>query len=150
MRYAPAIVLLCLALLIGSAYAQPAARQHLPVVRTAPAASICDGAAPIHAGDTGDLDAIRDADGRYIVAYQDRAHGSVVHVAEHVGAALDELPAPALARAVPQFSPDGPKQGSVALVAGPPGGRSRVYYTQRTPEDAARNEGPYGIWCEEF
>jgi hypothetical protein len=39
----------------------------------------------------------------------------------------------------------------VALVASAgPGQRSRLYYTQRTPEDAAANSGPYAIWCMEF
>jgi hypothetical protein len=155
MRYAVAIPLIVVAFLLGSATAQPAplSAQFVPVIRNGQVvATVCDGTAPILAQDTGSLSAIRDADGRYLIAYQDRAHGSVAHVAQHVGASLDEVTAPALRAALmPQFSPSGIKQGSLALVSSQiPGGKSRLYYTQRTPEDEARNAGPYGIWCMEF
>lgn len=128
-------------------------QSHLPVVFGAPlaAVTVCDGKAPIHNRDTGDLDAILTLDGRFILAYQDRASGSLVHVVEHIGAGVVEVTGPpvlGLADAVPQFSPSGPKQGSVALVA-MAGGKNRLYYTQRE-EDETPNEGPYGIWCVEF
>jgi len=89
------------------------------------------------------------SDGRYLVAYQDRAHGSRAHVAQHVGDHLVEVAAPPvlLAAVSPQFSPDGAKQGALALVPGAPGGKSRLYYTQRKADDPT---GPYGLWCLEF
>lgn len=139
-----------LAFLIGHAAAQPApAVAYFPLVRNGQLpATVCDGSAPILDQDTGSLSAMRDADGRYIVAYQDRAHGSRAHVAEHVGAALVEVAAPTVAAIVPAFSPDGVKQGSLALVpSAGMGQRSRLYYTQRKPND---DTGPYGVWCMEF
>lgn len=143
---------LVLAFLIGHAAAQPAPAAHLPVVRNgAQPATICDGSAPILDQDTGSLSAMRDADGRYIIAYQDRAHGSRAHVAQHVGGALVEVAAPTLAGIAPAFSPSGEKQGSLALVpSAGMGQRSRLYYTQRKPEDELQNSGPYGVWCMEF
>lgn len=135
---------------LGVVLAASSPRLFLPtVVNGAVPASICDGAAPILDQDTGSLSAMRDATGRYIVAYQDRAHGSLVHVAQHVGGGLEELAAPpALLDAAPTFSPIGPKQGSIALVAGAtPNDKSRLYYTQRKIGDST---GPYGVWCMEF
>lgn len=136
--------------LIAQTQAVTTARAHLPTIRNGVVvATICDGSAPILDQDTGSLSAIRDADGRYIVAYQDRAHGSLAHVAQHVGAGLEEVTAPPIVlAAMPAFSPDGVKQGSLALVpSNVPGGMSRLYYTQRKPND---DTGPYGIWCLEF
>lgn len=130
--------------------AGPGSRLLFPVVANgAPVATTCDGSAPLLDQDTGSLSAIRDADGRYIVAYQDRAHGSLAHVARHVGDHLEELAAPPLLlAAMPSFSPTGAKQGSLALVpSATPGGKSRLYYTQRKAGDT---EGPYGVWCMEF
>ena len=137
------------ALLLGPALAATPARVSLPIAAYASQpVSVCDGSAPILDQDTGSLSAIRDADGRYIVAYQDRAHGSVAHVAQHIGSHLEELAAPAPALAAPAFSPDGVKQGSLALVpSATPGGTSRHYYTQRKAGDETE---PYGIWCMEF
>lgn len=121
---------------------------HLPLVANGPS-TVCDGSAPLLDQDTGNLSAMRDADGRYIVAYQDRAHGSLAHIAQHVGDHLEEVTAPApLAPVAPAFSPSGVKQGSLALVpSAAPGGKSRLYYTQRKAGDET---GPYGIWCLEF
>lgn len=141
-----AIVVIGAARVLGA----PASRLLFPrVANGAPAPTICDGSAPILDQDTGSLSAIRDAEGRYIVAYQDRAHGGLAHVAQHVGATLAELSAPPIVLAVaPAFSPDGVKQGSLALVPGAtPNDKSRLYYTQRKADDAT---GPYGIWCMEF
>ena len=142
------VPLLLLAFLLGSASAATTARLLLPIVANgAPQATICDGKAPLLDQDTGNLSAMRDADGRYIVAYQDRAHGSLAHVAQHVGDHLIEVAAPPAA-IVPAFSPDGVKQGSLALVpSSAPGTKSRLYYTQRKEGDTT---GPYGIWCVEF
>lgn len=118
------------------------------VANGAPVATICDGSAPLLDQDTGSLSAIRDADGRYIIAYQDRAHGSRAVVAQHIGDHLADLAAPALLSIAPTFSPSGVKQGSLALVpSATPGGRNRLYYTQRKLGDET---GPYGIWCMEF
>lgn len=123
---------------------------YLPAVQSAPVATTCDGKAPLLDQDTGDLDVVLDTFGRFLVAYQDRAHGSRIKVDQHIGAGLTPLPALVALSivAAPSFSPDGPKQGSVALVA-LPGGRTRMYYTQRKLDDTP-NEGPYGIWCLEF
>lgn len=112
-------------------------------------ATVCDASAPLLDQDTGSLSAIRDADGRYIIAYQDRAHGGRAHVVEHVGAHLEELDKPPpLAHSDPSFSPPGIKQGSLALVpSAAPNGKSRLYFTQRKAGDVT---GPYGIWCLEF
>lgn len=141
-------------IVFGGTLAQSApAPQHIPAIRNGQVvATVCDGSAPILEQDTGALSAVRDADGRYIVAAQLRSDGSRAHVMQHVGAGLEELPgSPMLLAVVPAFSPPGAKQGSLALVPSHvPGGKSRLYYTQRTPEDAAANEGPYSIWCLEF
>lgn len=125
---------------------------HIPIATGAPMAvvTVCNGSSPILDQDTGDLDAMLSYDGKFIIAYQDRAHGSIVHVAQHVGSGLQELASPVvvgvLSSSVPQFSPSGPKQGSVALVP-VSGGKNRLYYTQRKLDDTT---GPYGIWCLEF
>ena len=128
-------------------------RQLMPFVAAAPVATQCDGHKPLLDQDTGLISAGLASDGRYIVAYQDRAHGSRAHVAQHVGDHLVEVadvPAGTVfGSAGPQFSPDGPKQGALALVMGAVGQRNRLYYTQRTI-DADPNDGPYGLWCMEF
>lgn len=131
------------------AYAALAPRQLLPFAAYASQlATTCDGSAPLLDQDTGSLSATRDADGRYIVAYQDRAHGSRAIVAQHVGDHLEDLAAPPALAAAPLFSPSGAKQGSLALVpSATPGGKSRLYYTQRKLGDT---DGPYGVWCMEF
>jgi hypothetical protein len=152
------IVLLALLLsfaagtLTPALFAAPAPVSYLPIVQRAVESSICNPSAPLLDQDTGWLSAILDASGRYVLAYQDRAHGSRAHIAQHVGDHLIELAAPALVTAdqtspAPAFSPDGPKQGSLALVPGAPGQKNRLYYTQRKPDDTT---GPYGIWCLEF
>ena len=145
-----AVLLVLWIVALGAVSSASQSRSLLPVVYGSPLAvsTLCDGKAPIHDRDTGDLDAVLTTDGRFILAYQDRAGGSLVHVAEHIGAGIEEVPGPvalALASAVsvPQFSPSGPKQGSVALVT-MAGGKNRLYYTQRKPGDET---GPYGIWC---
>lgn len=145
-----ALLLATIAFSLGLALAAQPHTLIVPlIVQGQPVATVCDGSAPILDQDTGSLAATRDADGRFIVAYQDRAHGSLAHVAQHVGATLEEVAAPAvLAAALPSFSPDGAKQGSLALVpSNMLGGKSRLYYTQRKAGDST---GPYGIWCMEF
>ena len=131
------------------AHADPATRQLLPFAAYASqGATTCDGSAPILDQDTGSLSAMRDADGRYIIAYQDRAHGSRAVVAQHVGDHLEDLAAPVSLADAPLLSPSGVKQGSLALVpSSTPGGKSRLYYTQRKLGD---DTGPYGVWCMEF
>lgn len=126
----------------------------LPVVQGTPFAvpTTCDASAPILDQDTGALSAEMDIAGRFIIAYQDRAHGSLIHVAQHVGAGLVDLPGPTQAVSAvvgsgsPSFSPPGPKQGPMSLVS-MGNGKSRMYYTQRKSGDET---GPYGIWCLEF
>lgn len=127
---------------------------HMPIVNGVPlaVATVCDSSKPLLDQDTGALDAVLSQDGKFIIAYQDRAHGSLVHVVQHVGSGFQELPDPVMLDAVsaidisPQFSPPGPKQGSVALVS-MAGGKNRLYYTQRKIGDST---GPYGIWCIDF
>ncbi len=137
----------------GGAFAAPAPVAYLPTVRSAPPATVCDGKAPILDQDTGSLSAGLDPAGNYIIAYQDRAHGGRGVVAQHIGAHLVGLPAPALAvvdlvTGSPQFSPpDSAKVGSVALVLNGP--KPRLYYTSRAL-DADPNIGPYALWCMEF
>src|SRR5262245_60276979 len=97
-RYITALLYkaLCVALIVlfvaqlGVSWATNTSRTFLPTV-TNGAATVCDGSAPLLDQDTGDLSAMRDADGRYIVAYQDRAHGDLAHIAEHVGNHLTDL-----------------------------------------------------------
>lgn len=132
-------------------FAAPVPDVRLPIIVRAVEASVCNPSAPILDQDTGTLSAMLTPEGRYIVAYQDRAHGSLAHIAQHVGDHLVELDAPPLAVAEPpnvepSFSPDGPKQGSLALVPGAPG-QSRLYYTQRAIGDTT---GPYALWCLGF
>lgn len=125
---------------------------HLPIVRSAPVATVCDGRRPLLDQDTGALSAGLTSDGRYIIAYQDRSHGSQAHVVQHVGDHFVEvalLPGAARFVPMPSFSPDGAKQGALALVMGLPGQRNRLYYTQRVADEDP-NVGPYGIWCMEF
>lgn len=124
----------------------------LPIARSAPPATVCNPSAPLLDQDTGSLSAGLDADGNYIIAYQDRAHGGRGVVAQHIGAGLVGLPAPALPLDVlpaPSFSPpDSVKVGAVALVLNTT--PRRLYFTQRNPYDADPSVGPYGIWCMEF
>lgn len=149
-RLSPALTIALLGMfLLGMRLSEPM-RQLLPFAAYAASGpqTMCDGSAPLLDQDTGSLSAMRDADGRYIIAYQDRAHGSLAHVAQHVGDHLEELPAPISNLAAPAFSPTGVKQGSLALVpSSVPSGKSRLYYTQRMFGDET---GPYGIWCMEF
>lgn len=151
----PALLLIALGwnLALGaSAYVQ-----HLPRIANGQAlpqsATICDGAAPLLNQDTGDLDVTLDANGRFLVARQDRSDGSRIKIDQHIGASLQALPVPVAivvaADIAPAFSPSGQKHGSVALVP-LDSGRTRVYYTRRTPENEALNSGPYGVWCLEF
>ena len=142
------IPLLLVALGWNLALALSAATLYLPIARSAPPASICDPSVPLLDQDTGSLSAGLDATGRYIIAYQDRAHGSRAHVVAHVGTHLEELPTPPLASltALAPFSPDGAKQGSLALVL-TPSGANRLYYTQRKAGDLT---GPYALWCLDF
>ena len=144
--------LFVLAFVVG-AYARAAASESrilLPAVFQSPAASICDGS-PLSSTDVGALSAMRDADGEYIIAIQDRYDGSQAHVMRHVDHHLEELAAPALAfvRPVsPPFSPPGVKQGALALVPNAAQGqKSRLYYTER---DAGDTSGPYKVRCLEF
>lgn len=141
------LILFGVALNILVVRAQPApAPQYLPAIRVEGQAdtTVCDAKAPLLDEDTGSLSAIRDADGRYIIAAQLRSHGSRVYVFQHVGAGLADLAAPF---GPPSLSPPGPKQGSVALVpSAAPGGKSRLYFTQRALGDT---DGPYSIWCME-
>ena len=155
-RHIPIRLLAVLALLCtltGAAIGATLHSSYLPVVQSAPVATRCDASAPLLDQDTGLISAGQTSDGRYIVAYQDRAHGSRAHVAQHVGDHLVEV-ADVPASTVfgdpgPQFSPPGPKQGALALVMGLPGQRNRLYYTQRK-EDDTPSEGAYGVWCLEF
>ena len=144
-----------IAFLLGGAFGIAAAAVQQPrllfpiIANGEPVATVCSPSGTLLLDqDTGSLSAMRDAEGRYIVAYQDRAHGSVAHVAQHVGDHLEDLAAPVLLAALPAFSPTGVKQGSLALVpSAMPGGKSRLYYTQRKAGD---DTGPYGVWCMEF
>ena len=130
----------------GAAIGASVVTIHLPIARSAPPETVCDPAAPLLDQDTGSLSAGLDTDGNFIVAYQDRAHGGIGHVAQHVGDHLVELPAPPPTIAAPQFSPpESVKVGSVALVLNVM--PRRLYFTQRKPGDTT---GPYGIWCLEF
>ena len=125
---------------------------YLPVVRSAPVTSQCSDIQPLLDQDTGLISAGLDSVGNYILAYQDRAHGSLAHIVRHEGDHLVEVapPPPGTVFGVaPAFSPPGPKQGALALVMGGVGQRNRLYYTQRVPDDDP-NSGPYGIWCMEF
>lgn len=133
---------------IARAMQPPAANDiRLPLVANGPA-SICDGS-PLLDTDVGAISAIRDADGNYDVAIQDRSHGSRAHIMRHVGGHLEELAEPqqAAPSTAPAFSPPGPKQGALALVAGLPGEKSRLYYTERDQDDTS---GPYKPRCLEF
>ncbi len=138
-----------LSLLIGSAIGADAPRAFFPfVAHGAPVASQCSPVVPLLDQDTGSLDAALTSDGRYILAYQDREHGSRAHIVQHVGAGLVEVTEPLGGVFVePSFSPPGVKQGSLALVAGAPGQRNRLYFTQRKEGDTT---GPYALWCMEF
>ena len=144
------IPLLLVALGWNLALAAAAYSVHLPVVANgAPVATTCSSQGTLLLDqDTGAISATLDGNGRFLVAYQDRAHGSLIHVAQHQGDHLVELAAPPvqLADAQPQFSPDGPKQGPMSLVS-MPNGKNRLYFTQRKLGDTT---GPYGIWCLEF
>lgn len=115
--------------------------------------TVCDASAPLLDQDTGGLSAILDTAGRFVIAYQDRAHNSQIHIVQHVGSGVVELPGvdsskfgPLFSQPSPQFTLPGPKQGPPFLVP-LGGGKSRVYYTQRKIGD---DTGPYGIWCYEF
>ena len=153
-RFRITIAAALFAFLLGAASAQtpPMRDVFLPLV-TNGQASVCDGKAPIFDHDVGALSAMRDAEGRYIIALQDRSKGSRAIVAEHVGDHLVDLEAPAPAAAPtdsPAFSPPGPKQGALALVPNAtPGEKRRWYYTERERDDTP-NEGPYKLWCMEF
>jgi hypothetical protein len=145
-----ALLLFLMGLRIG--LAQDAPRLHLPHIANGQiVSSVCNNSTPLLNRDTGALSAIRDADGRYIIAYQDRQSGSRAFVAQHVGDHLEDIAAPQLALAnLPDFSPPGVKHGALALVpSNVPGGKSRLYYTARVVDDTP-NEGPYVIWCMEF
>lgn len=137
-------LLLALATLVGSALGAGLHSSYLPIVLGQPSAAICDASAPLLDQDTGLLSAGY-RDGAYIIAYQDRAHGSLAHVVRHVGNHLEDEPVQPARQVAPMFSPPGPKQGSLALVLNGP--RPRLYYTQRKLGDTT---GPYGIWCIEW
>ncbi len=127
----------------------------LPIVfgQTVPATTCARTGTLIYNQDVGSLAVVRTSDGRYLIAAQNRQDGSRIHVLMHVGAGVQEVAAPAVTSVLtgtvsPQFSPPGPKQGSVAIVDDPFGGE-RIYYTQRE-EDETPNEGPYAVWCQSF
>ena len=148
------IALLCilLSLATGAAFGAGAFTLNLPVVLSAALPSQCSDIQPLLDQDTGLLSAGLNRNGEYILAYQDRAHGSQAHIVRHEGDHLVEVASPlpgAVFGVAPAFSPPGPKQGALALVMGGPGQRNRLYYTQRKPDDTP-TEGPYGIWCLEF
>lgn len=143
------LVLLFAALRIElSARAAPDNRILLPAVFQPPPASVCDGS-PLLDTDVGAISAMRDADGNYDVALQVRSDGSRAHVMRHVGGHLEELALQVSLAISPAFSPPGPKQGALALVPNEPGGKSRLYYTERDQDDDP-NEGPYKPRCLEF
>lgn len=88
---------------------------------------------------------------RVIVSYVDRAHGNLVHVAEHIGNTLVELPPPLAGSAylaaapsrgppVPGFVPPGPKHaaGFPLFVCG----RFRLYFDAREEGDGS---GPFKL-----
>lgn len=153
-RFCVVITAALFAFFLGAAAAQtpPMRDIFLPLVSNGQA-SVCDGKAPIFDHDVGALDAMRDADGKYIVTLQDRSHSGRAIVAEHVGDHLVDLEEPASTDALagsPAFSPPGPKQGALALVPNAtPGEKRRWYYTERERDDTP-NEGPYKLWCMEF
>ena len=135
------IPLLLIALGWNLALAASAYQAHLPIVYGQPVASICSSVVPLLDQDTGSL-SVDLTDGRYTIAYQDRAHGGRAHVVAHVGDHLVEIAAPPPSLTAPAFSPPGVKQGSLALA-----GAHRLYYTQRKIGDTT---GPYALWCVDF
>ncbi len=133
----------------GSSVYLPIVFGHPYVVNT-----ICDPNKPLLDTDVGSIDAMLTPDGDWVVAIQDRSHGSRIRVMHHVGDHLEDLPGVAITAAMtdtfgltPAFSPPGPKQGDMALVVDPHGaGHSRMYFTQRAL-DADPDVGPYAPHC---
>jgi hypothetical protein len=150
-RIAARIAALVLSFGTGAAIGAGAFTISMPIARSAPPATVCDGSAPLLDQNTGHLSAGLDLDGNFIVAYQDFDHGGIGVVAQHIGDHLVSLPAPppTLTQIAPAFSPpDSVKIGDVALVLRTT--PRRLYFTQRRPSITGATSGPYGIWCLEF
>lgn len=148
MKYAPAIVLICLALLFGSARAQPETVDlGLPVIR--------NGQAPVSSdpvlldnGDNSFIDSAVSSNGQCVfLAYIDRDNGNRLLVRQDAGDHLIDVPLPdapqlaVLARDFPEFTAPGEKQADGTMVIR--NGVMSLYYTGRAEGDEA---GKFHLW----